>query len=100
MSRIIKHNGTIYVCGQVAADATKDVTVQTQIILEKVDDLLQQALIISFWMLCEACILLISTLNGIEFSSTANPLSVLYTFRYQMIKEATMRQKVEPKSIP
>jgi len=48
MSRIIKHNGTIYVCGQVAADATKDITVQTQIILEKVDDLLQQALTISF----------------------------------------------------
>jgi len=35
-------------CGQVADDATKNITVQTQIILEKVDDLLQQALTISF----------------------------------------------------
>ncbi|CAH7065147.1 hypothetical protein VCHA29O37_50094 [Vibrio chagasii] len=29
MSRIVKHNGTIYLCGQVCADATKGITEQT-----------------------------------------------------------------------
>ena len=43
MSRIVKHNGTIYLCGQVAADASKDITEQTQTMLEKVDTLLAQA---------------------------------------------------------
>ncbi|NVK23365.1 MAG: RidA family protein [Gammaproteobacteria bacterium] len=43
MSRIVKHNGTIYLCGQVCADATKGITEQTQTMLDKVDDLLQQA---------------------------------------------------------
>lgn len=43
MSRIVKHNGTIYLCGQVAADATKDITEQTQTMLDKVDTLLTQA---------------------------------------------------------
>ncbi|MBM7037930.1 RidA family protein [Vibrio ulleungensis] len=43
MSRIVKHNGTIYLCGQVCADATKDVTEQTQTMLDKVDALLIQA---------------------------------------------------------
>ncbi|MCP4986687.1 MAG: RidA family protein [Colwellia sp.] len=43
MSRIVKHNGTIYLCGQVAADATKDITEQTQTMLDKVDTLLEQA---------------------------------------------------------
>jgi enamine deaminase RidA (YjgF/YER057c/UK114 family) len=43
MSRIVKHNGTIYLCGQVAADATKDITEQTQTMLDKVDALLIQA---------------------------------------------------------
>ena len=43
MSRIVKHNGTIYLCGQVAADASKDITEQTQTMLAKVDELLQQA---------------------------------------------------------
>jgi len=43
MSRIVKHNGTIYLCGQVAADATKDITEQTQTMLAKVDELLRQA---------------------------------------------------------
>lgn len=43
MSRIVKHNGTIYLCGQVAADATKDITEQTQTMLDKVDALLLQA---------------------------------------------------------
>ncbi|MGR6859343.1 RidA family protein [Aliivibrio salmonicida] len=43
MSRIVKHNGTVYLCGQVCADATKDITEQTQTMLDKVDLLLQQA---------------------------------------------------------
>ncbi|WP_194436869.1 RidA family protein [Vibrio fluminensis] len=43
MSRIVKHNGTIYLCGQVCADATKGITEQTQTMLDKVDTLLEQA---------------------------------------------------------
>ncbi|MEP4888740.1 MAG: RidA family protein [Aliiglaciecola sp.] len=43
MSRIVKHNGTIYLCGQVCKDAEKDITVQTTTMLEKVDELLQKA---------------------------------------------------------
>ncbi|NQZ82169.1 MAG: RidA family protein [Colwellia sp.] len=43
MSRIVKHNGTIYLCGQVAADASKDITEQTQTMLNKVETLLEQA---------------------------------------------------------
>ena len=40
MSRIVKHNNTIYLCGQVCADASKDITEQTQTMLDKVDELL------------------------------------------------------------
>jgi enamine deaminase RidA (YjgF/YER057c/UK114 family) len=43
MSRVVKHNGTIYLCGQVAADASKDITEQTQTMLDKVETLLEQA---------------------------------------------------------
>ena len=43
MSRIVKHNGTIYLCGQVCADATKGISEQTQTMLDKVDGLLIQA---------------------------------------------------------
>ena len=43
MSRIVKHNGTIYLCGQVCKDATRDIEAQTSSMLEKVDDLLEQA---------------------------------------------------------
>lgn len=43
MSRIVKHNGTVYLCGQVCADATKDISEQTQTMLDKVDALLVQA---------------------------------------------------------
>ncbi|MDO6446576.1 RidA family protein [Colwellia sp. 1_MG-2023] len=43
MSRIVKHNGTIYLCGQVCADASKDITEQTQTMLDKVESLLAQA---------------------------------------------------------
>ncbi|MCT7654561.1 RidA family protein [Oceanimonas sp. NS1] len=43
MSRIVKHNGTIYLCGQVCKDATQDIAEQTATMLEKVDELLQEA---------------------------------------------------------
>ena len=43
MSRIVKHNGTIYLCGQVCKDATQGIREQTTTMLEKVDDLLAQA---------------------------------------------------------
>jgi len=43
MSRIVKHNGTIYLCGQVAADASKDITEQSQTMLDKVESLLEQS---------------------------------------------------------
>lgn len=43
MSRVVKHNGSIYLCGQVCADASKDITEQTQTMLDKVDQLLIDA---------------------------------------------------------
>ena len=43
MSRIVIHNNTVYLCGQVCADASKDITEQTQTMLDKVDALLEQA---------------------------------------------------------
>ncbi len=43
MSRIVKHNSTIYLCGQVAADASKGIREQTETMLAKVDALLEQA---------------------------------------------------------
>ncbi|MEI8671967.1 RidA family protein [Vibrio sp. SA48] len=43
MSRIVKHNGVIYLCGQVCADATKGITEQTQTMLDKVEELLLEA---------------------------------------------------------
>ncbi|TMP38534.1 hypothetical protein CWB96_00620 [Pseudoalteromonas citrea] len=43
MSRIVTHNNTIYLCGQVCSDATKDITEQTQTMLDKVDALLLEA---------------------------------------------------------
>lgn len=43
MSRIVKHNGVIYLCGQVCKDATQGITEQTASMLEKVDLLLTQA---------------------------------------------------------
>ncbi|MEH6473433.1 MAG: RidA family protein [Halopseudomonas sp.] len=41
MSRAVVHNGTVYLCGQVAADAETGITEQTETMLKKVDDLLQ-----------------------------------------------------------
>lgn len=43
MSKIVIHNDTIYLCGQVADDASKDIKEQTQTMLDKVDVLLEQA---------------------------------------------------------
>lgn len=43
MSRIVKHNGTVYLCGQVCADAEKGITEQTQTMLDKVEVLLDEA---------------------------------------------------------
>ncbi len=43
MSRIVKHNGVIYLCGQVCKDASQGITEQTRSMLEKVDELLEQA---------------------------------------------------------
>ena len=43
MSQIVIHGDTIYLAGQVAADAGADITVQTQQVLQKVDDLLAEA---------------------------------------------------------
>ena len=43
MSKIVIHNDTIYLCGQVAKDSDADIKEQTRTMLEKVDDLLIQA---------------------------------------------------------
>jgi enamine deaminase RidA (YjgF/YER057c/UK114 family) len=43
MSRIVKHNHTVYLCGQTACDPQWDITEQTQRCLGKVEDLLEQA---------------------------------------------------------
>jgi enamine deaminase RidA (YjgF/YER057c/UK114 family) len=43
MSKIVKHNGTVYLCGQVCKDSEKEIKEQTQSMLEKVDILLEQA---------------------------------------------------------
>lgn len=43
MSRVVIHNDTIYLCGQVSKDATQGIADQTATMLEKVDDLLLQA---------------------------------------------------------
>ncbi|MBT3302874.1 MAG: RidA family protein, partial [Bacteroidetes bacterium] len=43
MSRIVEQNGTIYLCGQTAKDASKDIKEQTVTTLEKVEELLEKA---------------------------------------------------------
>jgi len=43
MSRIVIHNNTIYLCGQVAEDTSKGIKEQTATMLAKVDTLLAQA---------------------------------------------------------
>ncbi len=42
MSRIVIHNDTIYLCGQVGAEG-KDIKEQSEIMLDKVDTLLKEA---------------------------------------------------------
>ena len=39
MSRIVKHNHTVYLCGQTACDPQWDITEQTERCLIKVEDL-------------------------------------------------------------
>ncbi len=43
MSRIVKHNNTIYLCGQVCKDASQGIKEQTRTMLEKVDELLEKS---------------------------------------------------------
>lgn len=43
MSRIVVHNDTVYLCGQVAKDSTAGIEEQTLTMLDKVDTLLLQA---------------------------------------------------------
>lgn len=43
MSRIVIHNQTVYLCGQVAEDASKGIVAQTKSMLGKVDSLLEKA---------------------------------------------------------
>ena len=43
MSKIVIHNDTIYLCGQVAKDSKKDITEQTRSMLDKVDVLLAES---------------------------------------------------------
>jgi len=38
----VKHNGTVYLCGQVCADAEQGIKEQTETMLAKVDTLLEQ----------------------------------------------------------
>lgn len=38
----MKHNGTVYLCGQVCADAEQGIKEQTETMLAKVDTLLEQ----------------------------------------------------------
>ena len=43
MSQIVIHGDTVYLAGQVAKDASANITVQTQQVLEKIDALLAEA---------------------------------------------------------
>lgn len=43
MSQIVVYGDTIYLAGQVAADSTANITVQTEQVLEKIDNLLGEA---------------------------------------------------------
>lgn len=43
MSRIVKHNGTVYLCGQTAGDASMNIGEQTQVCLDKIEALLEKA---------------------------------------------------------
>ncbi len=43
LSRIVVHNGMVYLCGQVASDYSGDITEQTQQTLARIDEHLQEA---------------------------------------------------------
>lgn len=43
LSRIVKHNGIVYLCGQVAKDYVPDIAEQTKTMLERVDEHLEKA---------------------------------------------------------
>ncbi|MDN6297199.1 MAG: RidA family protein [Halomonas sp.] len=43
VSRIVIHNDTVYLCGQVALDVNEDITHQTKSVLARIDDHLQEA---------------------------------------------------------
>ncbi|MDJ0621731.1 MAG: RidA family protein [Desulfocapsaceae bacterium] len=43
MSKIVRHNGVIYLCGQVADNSDEHAAAQTENMLAKVDDLLESA---------------------------------------------------------
>lgn len=43
MSKIVKHNGVVYLCGQVADNGVDTIGPQTESMLAKVDALLEQA---------------------------------------------------------
>jgi len=43
MSQMVRHNGTVYLAGQVADDEKADIGTQTQQVLDKIDALLKQA---------------------------------------------------------
>lgn len=43
LSRIVKYNGLVYLCGQVAKDYDGDITEQTKTMLERVDEHLAEA---------------------------------------------------------
>jgi enamine deaminase RidA (YjgF/YER057c/UK114 family) len=43
MSQIVIHGDTVYLAGQVAADAGADISVQTQQVLDKIEALLEEA---------------------------------------------------------
>ena len=43
MSRIVKHNGIVYLSGQVPKESSTDITEQTMTMLDKVDELLLEA---------------------------------------------------------
>lgn len=43
MSRIVIHNDTVYLCGQVAEDSSRNIQEQTRTMLAKVEELLERA---------------------------------------------------------
>ena len=42
MSRVVEHNDTVYLCGQTCGEPDTDIKEQTQVVLQKISDLLEQ----------------------------------------------------------